>query len=213
VDGDDGSGHGGRTDDDREDRTDGDGGDRTDDDRGGGRTDGDDRRERTDDDDGGGSLVVASLRTTLGSESWILRSYGIVGTLLAVFVTLIVALAFPVWVESTLGASQTVTFSRAFLLVSGLLLVAVLLAPMVYAHRRDGDGDRSRRSDALLGASGYLLVGSLYLSLLISAPPGRRGTPPAVLAPLVEFLYGLDPAFAVVPPLAAAVLIGVAGNR
>jgi hypothetical protein len=158
------------------------------------------------------SVVFASLRAALGSDSWLLTSYAVVGTLAAVLVGVVVALALPVWVENTLGQSQSVTFSRAFLILSGLLLVAALLAPLLYAHRRDRAGNRSRRSDFLLGASGYVLVASLYLSLVISAPPDQRSTPPAAVAPLVEFLYDVDPTLAVVPPLIAVGLIALAGN-
>lgn len=164
-------------------------------------------------DGGRRSVVVASLKAAIRSDSWALKSYAVVGTLAAALVGLIVLLALPVWIQNTLGQSQSVTFSRAFLILSGLVLVAALLSPLLYARRRERTGERSRRSDFLLGVSGYLLVGSLYLSLLISAPPGQRSTPPAVLAPVVELLYGMDPTLAVVPPLVAVGLIALAGTR
>lgn len=160
-----------------------------------------------------GSVILAALMAAMRSDSLLLKTYGVVGPLLAVIVSVLVALAFPVWVEGSLGQSQLITFSRGFLLISGLLLVVALLSPLLYAYRRRRSGDRSRRSDFFLAAAGYGLVGSLYLSLLVSAPPEQRGTPPTIVAPLVEGMYGLDPMFAVVPPLLAVVLIVIAGNR
>lgn len=162
---------------------------------------------------GSRSLVVASLLTALRSDSWLLRSYGVVSLLLAVFVVAVVILAFPVWVANSLGSSPTITFSRAFLLLSGMLVVAALFAPVVYARRRHRRGDDSRQSDFLLAGSGYLFVFSLYLSLVISAPPSLRSEPSGVLAPVVDFLYSLDPVFALVPPVVAVAAVVVAGTR
>lgn len=166
-----------------------------------------DGNDATGDDAGRYSLVWRSVTAALGSDSYLLRSYALVGTLLAAFVTLLVALAFPGWVARTLYGGGTATFSRAFLLLSGLLVVAPLLAPIVLAARRHRAGTATPGSDFLLAASGYLFVGSLYVALLVSAPPGQRETPPALVAPVVEVLYGLDPVLAVVPPVLAAALV------
>lgn len=162
--------------------------------------------ESEDDRTGGYSLVWRSLKVAFGSDSYLLRSYAVVGGLLATLVVVLVALAFPGWVARTLYGGGTATFSRAFLLVSGLLVVAPVLAPVVLAARRHRRGSATRRSDALFALSGYLFAGSLYVALLVSAPPGQREAPPSAVAPVVEFLYGLDPILAVVPPVLAAPL-------
>ncbi|PSQ17013.1 hypothetical protein BRD00_09560 [Halobacteriales archaeon QS_8_69_26] len=167
------------------------------------------RTDATGGDDGPGrySLVWRSVKTALGSDSYLMRSYALVGSLLAAFVVALVALAFPGWVARTLSGGGTATFSRAFLLLSGLLVVAPLLAPLVLAARRHRAGTATPRADLLFAASGYLFVGSLYVALLVSAPPDQRETPPDAIAPAVGFLYGLDPVFAVVPPVLAAALV------
>ncbi len=169
------------------------------------QTDGD--GESTDEPEGRYSLIWRSIRTSMGSESRLLRSYAVVGGVLAVLIAVVVVLALPQWVLWSLGGTATVTFSRAFLLVTGLAVLAPLLAPIVVAARRHDRGTATPRGDFLLAASGYLFVLSLYLSLLISAPPGNRDPPPDAIAPVVEALYGLDPVFGLVPPVAGALFV------
>ncbi|USZ67505.1 hypothetical protein NGM10_12295 [Halorussus salilacus] len=159
----------------------------------------------TSDTDGSRSVLAGSFRRAFAeSDSRLLRSYvvvsGLVGALLVVFLLL----ALPVWVFNTLGGSEFATFSRAFLLVGAALLVVGLVAPVLSAARRHRRGEASARTDFLLASTGYLFVGSLYLSLVISAPPDARDAPPAALAPVVEFLYALPATYAVAPPLLAA---------
>ncbi|PSP56035.1 hypothetical protein BRC82_02550 [Halobacteriales archaeon QS_1_67_19] len=156
------------------------------------------------------SVVVGSFRRAFAeTDSRLLQSYvvvsAVVGGLLAVFLLL----ALPVWIVNTLGGSELATFSRAFLLVGGALLLAALVAPVVSSARRHARGTASRRGDYLLALAGYLFVLSLYLSLLISAPPDQRSPPPEWIAPLVEGLYGLAPEYAIAPPLAAVALIAL----
>ncbi|WP_135827734.1 hypothetical protein [Halorussus halobius] len=156
------------------------------------------------------SLVVGSFRRAVGeTDSYLLKSYAVVGAFLAVLLALLLVLALPVWIFNTAGQSELATFSRAFLVVGGVLLLVGLAAPVVGADRRRAGGTASRRTDALLAASGYLFVGSLYLALLVSAPSGQRGTPPALIAPVVEFLYALPAVYAVAPPILAGALIPV----
>lgn len=155
------------------------------------------------------SLVWRSVRSSLASESRLLRSYAVVGAVLAVLVALGFLLALPQWVVWSLGGSATVTFSRAFLLLTGLAVLASLLTPIVVAGRRHDRDTATPRGDFLLAASGYLFVVSMYLALLISAPPDSRDPPPEAVAPVVEFLYGLDPVYGLVPPVVAAVLVAV----
>jgi len=156
------------------------------------------------------SLVFGSFRRAFGeTDSYLLRSYAVVGAVFAALLAVLLVLALPVWIFNTAGQSELATFSRAFLVVGGVLLLVGLAAPVVAADRRRGAGTASRRTDALLAASGYLFVASLYVSLLVSAPPGQRGTPPAPIAPAVEFLYALPAVYAVAPPLIAGALIPV----
>lgn len=160
--------------------------------------------------DGSRSVLVGAFRRTFArTDSTLLRSYAVVSAVLGVLFSLLLLLALPVWIFATAGGSELATFSRAFLIVGGVLLLAVLVAPVLAAGRRHARGTASPRADLLLACSGYLFVVSLYAALLISAPPGQRETPPAAIAPAVEFLYALPPAYAVAPPVLAAALVGV----
>lgn len=157
------------------------------------------------------SAVWRSVKVAWGSESYLLQSYAVVGSLVALFVALAVILAFPSWVAGS-ASGTTQAFSRAFLLLLGLAVIAPLVAPTIFAARRHRNGTATVRRDALYGLSGYLFVLSLYAALLISAPPSMREEPPAVIAPAVEFLYGLDPVYAFVPPVLGLVVV-VAADR
>jgi len=162
------------------------------------------------DPDASRSLVFGSFRRTFGeTDSAFLKSYAVVGAVLAALLAVFLLLALPVWIFNTAGQSELATFSRAFLVVGGVLLLVGLAAPVVAADRRRDAGTANHRTDALLAATGYLFVASLYAALLVSAPPGQRETPPALIAPAVEFLYALPAVYAVAPPILAGALIPV----
>ncbi|MFB6269353.1 MAG: hypothetical protein ABEH83_05380, partial [Halobacterium sp.] len=59
-------------------------------------------------------------------------------------------------------------------------------------------------------AAGYLFVGSVYLALVVSTPAEYRE---AGAGPVVDFLYSLPAAAAVVPPLAAGAAVYLAHRR
>jgi multisubunit Na+/H+ antiporter MnhG subunit len=164
-----------------------------------------------DEESGRYSAVVRSVRTAWGSDSRLLRAYAVVGSLVALFVTIAVILAFPSWVANSASGS-TQAFSRAFLLLLGLVVVAPVIAPMFFATRRHREGTANTRRDARYGLSGFLFVLSLYVALLVSAPASLREEPPPVVGPAIEFLYGLDPVYAFVPPVLGVALI-VAADR
>lgn len=138
------------------------------------------------------------------SDSRLFRSYVVVGGLLTGLVVLFFLTALVTLVANTVGtAGGTFTFVRAFYIVVGLVVVAPLAAPVLLVarrHRRSGSDDTY---DGALAASGYLFVLTLYLALVISAPPGARETPAGPIAPVVEFLYGLPAVAGAVPPLVA----------
>lgn len=157
------------------------------------------------------SVVVGSFRRAFAeTDSWLLKFYVLLSVVLGGLIAVLLLLALPVWVFNTAGGSELATFSRAFLIVGGVLLLVVLVAPVVSAGRRHARGTATRRGDYLLAVSGYLFVLSLYVALLVSAPPDQRGTPPDAIAPAVEFLYSLPAVYAVAPPLLAAALVAVA---
>jgi uncharacterized membrane protein YidH (DUF202 family) len=160
--------------------------------------------------DGSRSVLVGSFRRAFAdTDSLLLKSYVAVTLLLGGLLAILLLLALPVWVLNTAGGSELATFSRAFLVVGGVALLVALVAPVVSAGRRHARGTASPRADVSLALAGYLFVLSLYVSLLISAPPDQRETPSALLAPAVEFLYSLPATYAVAPPVLGAALIAL----
>lgn len=156
------------------------------------------------------SILVGSFRRAFAdTDSLLLKSYVAVSLFFGGLLALLLLLALPVWVFNTTGGSELATFSRAFLIVGGVLLLVALVAPVVSAGRRHARGTASTSADVSLALAGYLFILSLYVSLLISAPPDQRETPSALVATAVEFLYSLPSIYAVVPPLVAAALIAV----
>jgi uncharacterized membrane protein YuzA (DUF378 family) len=138
------------------------------------------------------------------SDSRLFRSYAVLGGLATALVVLVFGSALVTLIANTLGTvGGTFTFVRAFYITVGLAIVAPLLAPVLLVARRHRRTGSTGDYDGALGAAGYLFLLSLYLALVISAPPGARSEPPAVLAPAVETLYALPPVAALAPPLLA----------
>jgi hypothetical protein len=163
----------------------------------------------TDDDAYGGVIgaIPYAYRTT---GSYLCKSYVVVGTLFAAALGLLFTLALVVLVANTGGGpGGTFTFSRAFFIVVGLLVVVPTIAPILLVarrHRRTGSDDRY---DAALAVAGYLFVASLYLGLVISVPEGMQTGGGGV----VGVLFDLPQVAAVVPPLVAAGVIALVHRR
>lgn len=142
------------------------------------------------------------------SESLLFRSYAVLGGVLAALVAFLFGLAFVAMMVTTLGAGGGVfTFSRAFFIVVGLFVVFPLLAPVLLVARRHRRSGSDGQYDAALAGAGYLFVLALYVGLVVSTPASQRETPPELVAPVVTFLYGLDPLYGLVPPILAALLV------
>lgn len=139
------------------------------------------------------------------SESLLFKGYVALGVLLSLAITLLFVFGMVVILGATASvAGGTFTFSRAFFIFIGLLVVAPLLAPILLVarrHRRTGSSVRYDRSMAL---SALVFIGSLYVALVISAPPAlREPTDSAV----VGVLYALPQLAGLVPPLLAVGLM------
>ena len=150
----------------------------------------------------------------VASESLLFKTYALAGGLLAAGITVLFGLAVVVLLGATAtAAGGSFTFSRAFFIFVGLLVVAPLLAPTLFVARRHRRGSPDRRYDATLAALGYVFVGSLFVALVISTPAAQQETVSGPSAPLVQFLYGLPRIAGLVPPLTVAALIWLAGRR
>lgn len=157
-----------------------------------------------------GAVVYAYRR----SDSRLFRTYAVAGSLLAVAIAVLFGTSLVLAIAETVGtAGGTFTFVRSFVLFVGLLAVGPVLAPPILVARRHRRGASSVRYDRALAAGGYAFALSLYLALVISAPPALREEPPAAIAPVVEALYSLPRPAAVVPPLAAVGLLYLLHRR
>lgn len=149
------------------------------------------------------------------SESRLFRSYVVVSALVALLVILLFTGAVVVAFGNTFQApGGTFTFSRAFVAFVGFALVAPMVAPVLFVarrHRREGGSPGGY--DRVMATAGYAFVASIYVALLISAPAELRETPPAVVAPVVEFLYGLPQVAGLVPLVLAGVAIYLVHRR
>jgi hypothetical protein len=107
-------------------------------------------------------------------------------------------------IANTAGtAGGSFTFVRAFYVVVGFLVIAPLMAPVLLVARRHRRVGSTPVYDRALAGAGYLFLFSLYVALVVMAPPELRETPPTVIAPAVETLYGLPQVMGAVPPLLA----------
>ncbi|MFC6726547.1 hypothetical protein ACFQE1_19700 [Halobium palmae] len=160
-------------------------------------------------DRGYGGIFGAFPYAFRASDSLLFRLYALVSALAALFVAVLVAVGVVVLLGNTASFSGgSITLSRAFYVVVGLLVVGPIVAPTLFVARRhrrgwSAEGDRY---DLSLALTGFVFLVSLYVGLVISIPPDPRyqvSDP----GPLLSTLYALPSIWGLVPPLAAAGVI------
>ena len=163
------------------------------------------------DDDAYSGVFSAYPYALRASDSWLFRSYVAFGGLVAAVVVVLFAFALVELIaDTTRGAAATFTFSRAFFVVLMALVVAPLVAPVLFVarrHRREG-GDP--RYDRALAAAGYLFVLALYVGLAVSVPPALQEDSPGAVG---AFLYSLPRLAGAVPPLVGGALVYLVHRR
>lgn len=149
------------------------------------------------------------------SESYLLRSYVVVGGLAALSTALLFTLALVVLLGETVGVGGgQFSFVRAFFIFVGMLVVAPLVAPVLFVARRIRRGTADRRFAFTMGLLGYGFLGSLYVGAVISAPTAQQTLPAnPVLAAVVGGLYALPRLAGIVPPLLVALAMVVLARR
>lgn len=150
-----------------------------------------------------------AFRTT---DSWLLRVYVVVSALAGAAISLLVVLGIVVLFGQTASLQGgSLTLSRAFYVVVGLLIVGPVLAPVLFVARRHRRGEDERTEyDFVLALTGYLFLASLYVGLVITVPANQQTAPTGALAPAVRFLYDLPQLYGLVPPFVCAALIWIA---
>ncbi|MES3516467.1 MAG: hypothetical protein PPP58_02265 [Natronomonas sp.] len=150
------------------------------------------------------------------SESLLFRSYAALGGVFAALLALFFVFALIVVIANTVGGSEgTITFVRSLFVLLGFLVVAPLVAPVLFVARRHRREGSDVRYDAALAGSGYLFVVTLYLGVIASMPPAFelddetvvRPEPDGLFAPIVETLYAVPEVAALVFPLLGSAVI------
>lgn len=150
------------------------------------------------------------------SDSSAFKLYTVVGGL----ITLGGSLLFVLGIVALLGRisgtpAGVLTFLPALYILVWLFTVAPIAAPVLLVARqhRLERGDSSY--DRSIALTGFVFIVALYLAAIISTPQGQQETVQSgLVAPLVQFLYGLPRSVGVVPPLlAAAVMVIVHRSR
>ncbi len=173
-------------------------------------------------DDGYSGVFGAFPYAFRRSDSRLFRSYVLVGGLLAAALALFFTFAVVVSIASTLGTGEgTITFVRSIFVFLGLLVVAPVVAPVLFVARRHRRTGSDGRYDAGLALAGYCFVVATYAGLVASMPasfeldgePVTRPEPSGLSAPVVEILYGIPELLSWTIPFAAAIGIYVAHRR
>ncbi len=143
------------------------------------------------------------------SDSRLFQAYAAAGTLVAAFLTVVFVLAIVgVFAATTGGRGGTFSFSRAFFVFVGLLVVGPLLAPILSVARKHRRGAGEVRYDVGMGALGLALLASLYAGLVATVPPAQQEPYDGVGASLVSVLYDLPQgAGLVLPAVVTAVIL------
>ncbi len=146
------------------------------------------------------------------TDSWTMRVYGVVGTLAAALIAAVVTLALVVWMGETADVDGGIfLFSRSLYVVAGLAAVGPLIAPMLFVARRHRRDDPVAPGyDRFLAYAGFLFLVSLYVGMVISAPPDLRDPSGSVV---VNALYALPPLAGLIPPVLAGLLVFVVHRR
>ena len=156
------------------------------------------------------------------SDSRLFRAYAAVGGLLAAALAVLFTFALVVTVASTANLSGgTITFVRSVFILFGFLVVAPLVAPVLFVARRHRREGSNADYDAGLAAAGAVYLVTLYLGAVASMPArfeiddqvSTRPEPTGATAPLVEALYAVPEVLSWTIPLVGAVLILVVHRR
>lgn len=148
------------------------------------------------------------------SESSLFRAYAFLGGLLAAALAVFFALALVNAIASTAEMQGgTITFIRSIFIVFGFLVVAPIVAPVLFVarrHRRTGSDDRY---DAAMATAGVGYVVTVFLGGVASTPPEFQEATTGPAASIVDALYAVPEALSWVFPLVGAVVVYLVHRR
>jgi hypothetical protein len=170
------------------------------------------------DEDAYGGVFGAFPYAWRSSDSWLFRTYVVVGGLAAVLSALLFVFGVIEQIaETSVPGGGTLSLAGAFFIIVALAVVVPIVAPVLFVARRHRHGLATRGYDVAMGAVGFAFLASLYAALIVSVPPGQQESVGGFLAPVVRFLYALPQAasLGVLAIAAGAILVvhRVAGGR
>jgi len=167
--------------------------------------------ERAADEDAYNGVFGAFPYAIKASESLLFKSYGVIGGLLAGLIGFMFTLSLVGIVANTTGTAGGVfSFSRAFVIFVGFVVVFPLIAPILSVARRHRRSASTPRYDAAVGVAGYVFFSSLSLALALSIPPEQQE--PTASA-VVQLAYDLPAIYGLVPPTLAGGLLYLVHRR
>lgn len=144
------------------------------------------------------------------SDSWLFRSYVVVGGVVALLVAILTVLGVIVLFGQTASVpGGSLTLSRTFYVLVGLFAFAPLVAPMLLVARRHRRKNSDPTYDRWIAAAGYLFALSLYGGLVASTPAEFRSEPSGIAAPVITVLYTIPLELSILIPVAGALAIVV----
>ncbi|PNW63894.1 UNVERIFIED_CONTAM: hypothetical protein BEN50_24460 [Euhalothece sp. KZN 001] len=157
------------------------------------------------------------------ARSRLFRTYVIVGAMAVATIVVLIALGLVLLIARTASVpGGSLTLSRSFYIVIGVLLVLPAMAPiLIVARRHRRRTPIAPHQERLLAVAGFLYLASVYLGVVASIPPQfrldgawvMRPAPDGVFAPVIGLLYAIPQPMAWVLPLGGAVVIGVVIRR
>lgn len=170
--------------------------------------------ETSPDEDAYNGVLGAFPYAVRASDSILFKTYGVLGGLLAGLIGFMFTLSLIGVAASTTGTAGGVfSFSRAFIIFVGMMVVFPLMAPILSVARRHRRSVSTRQYDAAVALAGYAFILSLYLAALLSVPPEQQEPVSGATAPVVSLFYDLPAIYGLVPPVLACVLLYLVHRR
>jgi hypothetical protein len=168
--------------------------------------------------DGYRGVIGAIHYAFTASSSLLFKLYVVTSAAAVAIIGIFLSIALVVLIGNTAELrGGSVTLSRSFYVVIGLLLILPAVAPILAIARRHRRGiSPSSRFEMILASVGFLFLFSIYLGIVASMPETfvldgemmQRPPPSGMLRPVIKFLYMIPPSLSWSVPLGGAVAVG-----
>jgi uncharacterized membrane protein YjgN (DUF898 family) len=157
------------------------------------------------------------------ARSRLFQTYVIIAGLAVALIAVLIGMGLVLLIARTASApGGSLTLSRSFYIVIGVLVVLPAMAPILVVARRHRRQRRiATRQERQLALVGFVYLLTIYLGIVASIPARfrldgewvARPPPDGVFAPLVSVLYMIPQQLAWVLPLLGAIAIAVIIRR